>query len=178
MIMSSSIYHLPSSTVLNTLKLFNLILRQAVEKRVTVIQPTYNKCMYKGLCALLRQKSSNASNVSYMIKGRLTNRCHLFLEVNHIIHGDPNIACSISTEDIFRSKSVRVSSCGLGRCCEEITTSSVLICPYSVLICWLSPTYQYHSHMTEWFQPTDRYVPTRLIQRTDTSVCHQRTDGT
>ena len=35
--------------------------------------------MDKGLCALLRQESSNASNVSYMIKGRLTNGCHLFL---------------------------------------------------------------------------------------------------
>ena len=88
------------------LKLFNLILRQAVEKRVTVIQPACNKCLDKGLCAFLREESSNASNVSYMTKGGLTNGCHLFLEVNLIVHGDPNITCSISTEDTLSDPNV------------------------------------------------------------------------
>ena len=50
--------------------------------------------MDKGLCAFLQEESSNTSNVSYMIKGGLTDGCNLFLEVNLIIHGDPNIACS------------------------------------------------------------------------------------
>ena len=60
--------------------------------------------MDKGLCAFLREESFNTSSVSYMIKGGLTDGCNLFLEVNRIVHGDPNIRYSISTEDTFRSK--------------------------------------------------------------------------
>ena len=77
------VLHLPltSSTVLNTLKLFNLILRQAVKKRVATIQLACNKCMDKGLCTFLREESSNASNVSYMMKGGVTDGCHPFLKV-------------------------------------------------------------------------------------------------
>ena len=47
-------------------------------------------------------------NVSYMIKGRLTDGYNLFLKVNLIILGDPNIMCSISSEDTFRSKCLSI----------------------------------------------------------------------
>ena len=62
--------------------------------------------MDKGICALERQEerqeASIASDVSYMLKGRLKNGCHLFLEVTSILHAalvlktfsDPNVRVS------------------------------------------------------------------------------------
>ena len=76
----------------------------------------------------LREESSNTSNVSYMIKGGLADRCNLFLEVYLLVHGKPHMiyrraALLLKT---LSDPNIKVSNCGLGRCCEEITVSSVL----------------------------------------------------